>query len=214
MLEDGVSFLRIQDTGDPRDYGMSDPSNRKVYLTHEIPGGLDGAHIEVGLRVATGEGLDDLNPDGGAGISPWPEGGIGYHIRDNGKGMVGICDGVQIISFSLAKAGEIEGLETDALVMNGLLGTEPSGDVDTDDAAAANLLPIADATAWNDLVIDIVAGGTGTHIVTVSVNGEEALSFDVTAGDGEEEDYSYIAVGSSGTGAVTAFDVDYLSVSY
>jgi concanavalin A-like lectin/glucanase superfamily protein len=213
MVEDGVTFLRIQDTGDPRDYDMPDPSNRKVYLTHSICASLDGAHLEVGVRVATGAGLDDLHPDGGAGISPWPEAGIGYHIRDNGKGMIGISDGSQVISFSLAKAGEIADLETDALVMNNLVGTEPSGDVDTGDAGVANVLAIADATAWNNIVIDIVAGGAGTHVATVSVNGDPAQSFDVTAGTGAEGDYSCITVGSSGTGAVTAFDVDYLSVT-
>ncbi|MBN2131203.1 MAG: hypothetical protein JW741_17010, partial [Sedimentisphaerales bacterium] len=212
MVEEGVTFLRIQDTGDPRDYGMPDPSNRKIYLTHRIPASLDGAHVEIGIRVATGAGLDDLHPDGGTETSPWPEGGTGYHIRDNGKGMVGISDGEQVISFSLAKAGEIAGVETDALVMNNLVGTEPSGDVDTGDAGVANVLAIDDATAWNDLVIDIVAGGSGTHVVTVSVNGAPAQSFDVTSGTGTEENYAYIAVGSSGTGPVTAFDVDYVTV--
>ncbi|HQA88274.1 MAG TPA: hypothetical protein PK316_01390, partial [Sedimentisphaerales bacterium] len=213
IVEEDVTFLRVQDTGDPRDYGMPDPSNRKIYLTHPICASLDGAHLEVAVRVATGAGLDDLHPDGGAGTSPWPEAGIGYHIRDNGKGMIGVSDGSQIISFSLAKAGEIAGLESDALVMNNLVGTEPSGDVDTGDAGVANVLAIADATAWNNIVIDIVAGGAGTHVVTVSVNGEAAQSFEVTAGTGTEKDYGYIAFGSSGTGAVTAFDVDYLSVT-
>ena len=82
--------------------------------------------------------------------------------------------------------------------MNGLVGTEPSGDVDSDGAGVANVLAIADATAWNDIAIDIVAGGAGTHVVTVSVNGEAAQSFDVTAGTGTEQDYAYIAIGSSG----------------
>ncbi|NLZ05545.1 MAG: LamG domain-containing protein [Phycisphaerae bacterium] len=213
IVEEDVTFLRVQDTGDPRDYGMPDPSNRKIYLTHPVCASLDGAHLEVAVRVATGAGLDDLHPDGGAETSPWPEAGIGYHIRDNGKGMIGVSDGSQVISFSLAKAGEIAGLETDALVMNNLVGTEPSGDVDTGDAGVANVLAIADATAWNSIVIDIVAGGAGTHVVTVSVNGEAAQSFEVTAGTGTEKDYGYIAFGSSGTGAVTAFDVDYLSVT-
>jgi hypothetical protein len=126
--------------------------------------------------------------------------------------MVGISDGSQVISFSLAKAGEIAGVETDALVMNNLVGTEPSSDVDTGDAGVANVLAIDDASAWNDIVIDIVAGGSGTHVVTVSVNGAPAQSFDVTSGTGTENDSSYIAFGSSGTGAVTAFDVDYVTV--
>ena len=219
LTEDGVTFLRIQDTGDPRDYGMPDPSNRKVYLTHPIDIGLDGTRLEFCARVATSAPLDDKHPDGGAGIEPWPAGSAGYHIRDNGKGMIGISDGVGIISFSLAKAGEtgFEDVTTDVLVMNNLVGTEPSGNVDTGDAAVAtNMIALwntFDATQWNTFVIDIAAGGAGTHIVSLSVNGGLAESFEVTTGTGLEGSSPYIAIGSSGTGPFTAFDVDYISVS-
>jgi len=218
LTEDGVTFLRIQDTGDPRDYGMPDPSNRKVYLTHLTDIGLDGARLEFRARVATSAPLDDKHPDGGAGIEPWPAGGAGYHIRDGGKGMIGISDGVGIISFSLAKAGEtgFEDVTTDVLVMNNLVGTEPSGNVDTGEAAAVNMISLwntFDATQWNTFVIDIAAGGAGTHIVTVSVNGGPAEPFEVTSGNGLEGNSPYIAIGSSGTGPFTAFDVDYISVS-
>jgi hypothetical protein len=209
LSEDGVTFVRVQDIGDPRDLGISDPSNRKVYLTKQILGGLDGAHLEFNLRVATTPPLDDQ-----VSGDPWPEGGIGYHIRDGGKGMVGIAeDGVGQISFSLAKAGEIEGIDTDALVVNGLLGTESSGDVDTGDAATPNSIAIDDATAWNTITVDIAAGGAGTHVLTISVNGGEAVSVDVTAGDALDGVNNYIAIGSSGTGGITAFDVDYINVS-
>jgi len=220
LTEDGVTFLRIQDTGDPRDYGMSDPTNRKVYLTRQINISLDGARLEFCARVATSAPLDDMYPDGGAGIEPWPEGGIGYHIRDNGKGMIGIGEaGVGIISFSLAQPGEIylEDIATDVLVMNNLVGTEASGDVDMENAAAAvamNMIAVDDVTQWNTFTIDIAAGGAGTHIVTVSVNGGPAESFEVTAGTDTEEDTPYITIGSSGTGGITAFDVDYIAVSY
>jgi hypothetical protein len=209
LSEDDVTFLRVQDTGDPRGDGFSDPSNRKIYLTHQIDLGLDGARLEFQLRVATTPPLDNQ-----AGGEPWPEGGIGYHIRDGGKGMVGIAeDGVGQISFSLAKAGEIEGLETDALVVNGLLGTEMSGDVDTGDAATPNSIAIADATAWNNVIVDIAAGGAGTHVLTISINGGEAVVVEVTAGDAMDGENNYVAVGSSGTGGITAFDVDYIKAS-
>jgi hypothetical protein len=216
LTEDGVTFLRIQDTGDPRDYGNSDPTNRKVYLTHLTDGGLDGATLEFRARVATTPPLDDMHPDGGAGIEPWPAEGIGYHIRDDGKGMFGISDGVGIISFSLAQAGEPDFVDatTDLLVMNNLVGAEPSGDVDTGDAATAvNMLAVDDVTQWNTFTIDIVAGGAGTHIVSVSVNGGAAEVFEVTTGTGTEGDLPYITIGSSGTGGITAFDVDYVTVS-
>src|SRR5437763_413362 len=34
IVENGVGYLRLQDTGDPRDYGYPDPSNRKIYFAH------------------------------------------------------------------------------------------------------------------------------------------------------------------------------------
>ncbi|MBL7189922.1 MAG: hypothetical protein ISS70_26630 [Phycisphaerae bacterium] len=218
LVEDGVTFLRIQDTGDPRDYGMGDPgSNRKIYLTRLTDISLDGLRIEARIRVATTAPLDDQHPDGGGGIAPWPAEGIGYHIRDGGKGMIGVSDGVGIISFSLAQAGEpmFESVTTDVLVMNSLVGTEPTSDVDTGDAAnavALNMMVVDDATQWNTFVIDIVAGGAGTHVVTVSINGGPAESFDVTLGSDLEADSPFITIGSPGTGGITAFDVDYLSV--
>jgi len=217
LVEDGVTFLRIQDPGDPRDYAMPDPSNRKVYFTHTTGLGLDGVRLEVRARIATSAPLDDQHPDGGAGITPWPAEGIGYHIRDDGKGMFGIAqDGLGIISFSLAQPGEagFENVATDVLVMNSHVGAQPSGDVDTGAAATAvNMMAVDDVTQWNTFVIDIAAGGTGTHVVSISANGQPAQSFDVTVGTGLEAGKgSYIAVGSSGTGPLTAFDVDYISV--
>ena len=127
--------------------------------------------------------------------------------------VVGIAeDGVGQISFSLAKAGEIDGLETDALVVNGLVGTEMSGDVDTGDSAT-NAVAIDDATAWNNIVVDIAAGGAGTHVLTISVNGGDAVSVEVTTGDSLDGENNYVAIGSSGTGGITAFDVDYIIVN-
>jgi hypothetical protein len=212
LSEDGVNFLRIQDIGDPRDLGIAEPSNRKIYLTRLTDISLDGLSLEVRMRVATTPPLDDqISGD------PWPAEGIGYHIRDGGKGMIGVSDGVGIISFSLGQAGEPDYVDmtTDVLVMNSLVGTEPTSDVDTGDAAnavALNMMPIEDASQWNTFVIDIVAGGAGTHVVTVSANGGPAESFDVTLGSDMEADGPFIAIGSSGTGGITAFDVDYLSV--
>jgi len=217
FTEDTVTFLRIQDTGDPRDYGKPDPSNRKVYFQHPVTSGLDGTHLEIRIRVATTGVLDPVNPDGGAGVSPWPATGAGMHIRDDGKGMFGIAQpGVGIISFSLARVGQADfpTATTDLLVMNNLVGTTSSGDVDTGVATAvANTMALADASQWNTIVVDIAAGGTGTHVVTVSVNGGAPQSFDVTAGTGIQGTVNYIALGSSGTGPYTAFDVDYFRIN-
>jgi len=209
LTEDDVTFLRIQDVGDPRSLGISDPSNRKIYLTRPTDASLDGLRLEVRMRVATTPPLDDQ-----VSGDPWPAEGIGYHIRDGGKGMIGVSDGVGIISFSLGQAGEADypDATSDLLVMNNLVGTEPSGDVDTGEGDL-NAVAIDDASQWNTFVIDIIAGGAGTHIVTVSANGGLEQSFDVTVGEGTEADVPYVAIGSSGTGGITAFDVDYIKVS-
>jgi len=107
LNQDGTSFLRLQDPGDPRDYGHPDPgSNRKVYFGHDISQDTDpetaalmldnGATITFRARIPTaakgsmdGEFLiDPLMRDGqqGAGIQPYPEEGDGYVTSDGGKG--------------------------------------------------------------------------------------------------------------------------------
>ena len=218
LVEDDVTFLRIQDTGDPRDYGNSDPSNRKVYLTRAVESNLDATQMEFRIRLATTAPLDDQHPDGGAGIEPWPAEGIAYHVRDGGKGMIGVGEaGLGVISFSLARGGQpgLEDVTGDVLVMNNLVGDVASGDVDTEDTAdtimAKNYVAVEDITQWNTFAVTIAAGGAGTHEVTVSVNGGADQVFSVTAGDGLEGDGSYLAMGSSGTGGITAFDVDYFA---
>jgi hypothetical protein len=213
LVEDDVTFLRIQDIGDPRGLGFSDPSNRKIYLTRQVESNLDGTQIEFRICLATTGPLDGLGPD-----EPWPAEGIAYHVRDGGKGMIGVGEaGLGVISFSLARGGQpgLEDVTGDVLVMNNLVGDVPSGDVDTEDVAdtivAKNWIAVDDITQWNTFAVEIAAGGTGTHVVTVSVNGGPTQAFDVTAGTDTEGESSYLAMGSSGTGGITAFDVDYLA---
>ena len=84
---DGATFLRIQDTGDPRDYGFADPgSNRKVLFGHNI--GSDGAAsnvIDTGVtltfrtRLSTAPNVDDAHPN--SGIQH-------YHGRPKVTGMI------------------------------------------------------------------------------------------------------------------------------
>jgi hypothetical protein len=213
LVEDDVTFLRIQDIGDPRGQDFSDPSNRKVYLTRQVESNLDQMQVEFRIRLATTEPLDGLSPD-----EAWPAEGIAYHVRDGGKGMIGVGQGdLGIISFSLARGGQpgLEDVVGDVLVMNNLVGTEVSGDVDTEDTAetivAKNWIAVDDIAQWNTFAVSIAAGGAGTHVVTISVNGGPTQAFDVTVGDGTEADGGFLAMGSSGTGGVTAFDVDYLA---
>ncbi len=46
--QSGVDYLRIQVTGDPRDYGYPDPSNRKIYFGHNI-----GSHGQFTKRFGS-----------------------------------------------------------------------------------------------------------------------------------------------------------------
>ena len=76
-VDDGTTFLRLQDTGDPRDYGHADPANGQLYFGHNI--GAEGATsdvIDAGVtltfrtRLSTREGLDDLHANGGDTTTP------------------------------------------------------------------------------------------------------------------------------------------------
>jgi hypothetical protein len=75
FTENGIGYLRIQDTGDPRDYGYPDPSNRKVYFGHDVEADGGGASvIDTGItltfraRIPTPSNttfpLDPLHRDG------------------------------------------------------------------------------------------------------------------------------------------------------
>jgi hypothetical protein len=223
-LTDGLDrFLRIQDTGDPRDYGMGDPgSNRKIMFGHDLTGAVsptyldDGITLEFRARIPSTAPLDDAHPDGGGGISPWPAGGEGYRIHDGGKGSISLrqADGDKIISFSLVKEDDIEpqgAFSASGLTMNNLNGNAPSGDVDTGEGGTQNILAV-DPTVWHTYRVDIKAGGAGTHILDISVDGAPVVSYDVTAGNGNDYDLDYLAMGQGATPGLGAIDIDYVSV--
>ena len=228
---DGTTYLRIQETGDPRDYGMGDPgSNRKIMFGHDLTGAADtflddGVTMTFRARISTGAPLDDQHPDGGGGVVPWPANGDGYVIHDAGKGSIGLrqIDGDQSISFSLAHQAEVDGIEGfenvagDILVMNNLV--EPGGDrghVDTRDTnadiVARNFVPLANASVFNTFDITITAGGAGTHQVSVLVNGLGAGVYDVTSGHGSDYDTNYLMMGQGATPEQGAIDVDYITI--
>jgi len=234
LNEGAVNYVRMQDTGDPRDHGGSDPSNRKVWLTHQlIDDGVDeitaddiltsgGITLSFRARLATGSPLDDLLIDGGA-AGPWPEGGSGYGPHNGGKGSFGIHEeegGDQTISFCLALAEEEYTNVTDhmggkqGLVMNSLNGTSPSGSVDAqDNEGTPNILEL-DPTQWHEFWITIEpdTSGGGTHKVNVYADGSStATEFHVTAGDGGDESYSYILLGFGSTNQSGAMDVDFFA---
>jgi len=221
LTEGAATFLRIQETGDPRDYGMPDPSNRKVYLGHNLSAdGVSDTFLDDGItlafraRLSTSDPLDMLHPDGGGGPGVWPAGGDGYLIHDGGKGSIGLRQNASgVISFSLVTQADGEGaLNSGGLIMNNLNGNAVTGDVDSGEAGTLNFLEF-DPTAWHDFKIDIMAGGSGTHIVGISLDGAPGINFEVTAGSGNDFDgISYLAIGQGSTGQSGAIDIDYVSV--
>lgn len=200
-LADGdTTYVRVQDTGDPRDYGDSVPTgktNYSLYLTQPINNGLDGARIEVRARIATSGTLDKWRKDGGGlgstGLSNWPSGGLGGKIEngtheDYGRGNIGIAEDGKLISFALTTSGLAVGKD-------------------------GNKVSVDNATAWNTYVINIAANGS-KYDVSVSANGEPDKTFTVTPGTGTVSGGTYIAIGSPDLAGrvATAFDIDYISV--
>jgi len=208
-------YLRLQDPGDPRDFGVADAvSNRKIYFAHDIaPDGASDTVLDEGvtlffrMRLATSGLLDQLTPDGGADRDNVPATGDGYVIHDSGKGLVGIKQAAGgIISFSLTTAEENNG--TGGLIMNSLNGTVNSSGVDSGEGTA-NIIPL-DPTVWHDFWVTIQAdtSGVGTHQVSVYVDGGPAQTFLVTAGTGNDYDgVGFIGLGAGSTGDSVAFDI-------
>ncbi len=117
LTEDDVTYLRLQDTGDPRDYGSTIPTgktNYSLYLTQSTDFALDGAIIEFRARIATTGTLDAWRKDGGGmgstGLFDWPAGGLGGSFDNYGRGNIGLAEkGVGVISFSLSTSGLMVG---------------------------------------------------------------------------------------------------------
>jgi hypothetical protein len=228
-------YIRLQETGDPRDHGMGDPgSNRKLYFGHLIDDTriLDGVTLSFRARIATGSPLDAMYPDSGgdgenkalAGGTAWPAGGNGYMGHDDGKGSFGIrqAEDDDIISFSLAL--DTESMKYDpstsfaaaggqsGLVMNNLTsGGDPDPWEYDGNGESLNVLAL-DPTEWHEFWITIVSGGAGSHQVSVYKDGSLIADiFDVSAGGGNDFDESYLGMGVGATGQMGAIDVDFFA---
>ncbi len=178
-------WLRVQDPGDPTQYAIPDPSNRKLYFVHDLtPQAVgdafldDGATLYFRARIPTAAPIDRLYPNQGTGIVDYPAAGDGYGIVAGGKGMVGLKQRARtmggIISFSFTNSPDAA-----ALVVNNLNGKEVSGDVDTGEPGVANAISL-DPTAWHDVWVTI-SKGTGSAGPSCAVCTEEPCDPD---GDG------------------------------
>jgi len=239
--DDGTTFLRIQDPGDPRDQlGVEDPSNRKVYPVHRTAGDSqeedssfvdDGVTLSFRIRLATEVTgpIDFQYPDGG-GEDFWRETGDGYVIHDRGKGNVTIRQATGgAIGFTLAYPWDEEDDNDDYLDVTGMLtnklnGNEVIDDVGyqeekTEDAGGAgtlNHLELDSLDHWHDFWITIQKdeSGFGTHVVNIYHDGStDPVEYIVTAGTANiiHEDTSYIAIGHGATPQVGATDFDYVA---
>lgn len=229
-----INYLRIQDTGDPRDYGFSDPSNRKIYFGHNLAehGASetvldDGVTLHFRARVPTEGPLDPLHPDGQEqnGAQSYPDGGDGYVTSNGGKGNFVIKQqSGGAIAFSLTTASDTpEGnpnqfvTHFDGLSMNEFAGNEISGDVNFGQGDGKNVIPL-DPTQWHEfwIVIQRDEDNVGTHVASIYIDGNAAPQvFKMTAGDGGEGQYSgfsYLAMGSTATPQSAALDVDFCRV--
>ena len=231
--EAGVDYLRIQDTGDPRDYGYSDPgSNRKVYLGHDLANDGasetvldDGVTLYLRARIPTSGPLDDLHRDGqqANGTQPYPEEGDGYVTSDGGKGNFVIKQAAGgAIAFSLATASDTPGGDPNSQVtgftglsFNEFSGNAISGNVNFGQGEGSNVIPF-DPTQWHDIWITIEKDETnvGTHVANIYLDGDlNAQKFKITAGTGSDFGGSYLAIGSTATPQNSALDIDFYRVA-
>ncbi|MDA1273565.1 MAG: hypothetical protein O2960_05880 [Verrucomicrobia bacterium] len=234
ITEGNLNYLRIQDTGDPRDYGYADPSsNRKVYLGHDLSANGatetvmdDGVTLNFRARIPTSGSLDSLHRDGqqANGVQPYPAGGDGYVTSDGGKGNFVIKQAAGgAIAFSLTTAADTPGGNpTDrptgfnGLSFNEFAGNAISGNVNFGQGDGANIIPF-DPTQWHDIWITIEkdSANVGTHVASIYVDGNLTPNvFKVTSGPGSDFGGSYIAMGSTATPQNSALDIDYYRVKF
>ena len=236
--EDTTTFIRIQDTGDPRSYGMADPSNRKVYLGYDIilndaPAGAetmldDGVTISFRSRVAVPGNdfpMDDWHPADGYGPDDWNPTGDGYIVHDGGKGNFTVSQSLPKATISFCLAVQTDHAYLDSVLMKeGLIMNRTGADVNwqgaandsTFDPASVSMVEL-DPREWHEFWITVQAAddttGGATHKVDVYVDGStEPQSFTTTAGTGDDfSGSSYIAMGCGATPQEGAYDIDFYS---
>ena len=233
ITEGGVTYLRMQDTGDPRDYGYTDPySNRKIYFAHDVEadgGGPDimdtGVTLTFRARIPTPSNttfpLDPLHRDGqqAAGVQPYPAEGDGYVTSDGGKGnFVVHQSSIGAIAFSLTQTNDTTGGATNVnranfagLTMNEFNGNQVSGNVNFGQGTGTNVIAF-DPTQWHEfwIVIRKDPANIGTHQGFIYMDGSlSPRVFRITAGDGNDYPQSYIAFGGTATPQNWALDVDF-----
>ena len=184
---DGDPVLSIEDTGDPRNAGVAEPSNRKIYLQQEATsvGNIfeDGVTFIARWRI---------NPN------PLEAPANGYILHDGGKGQVGIVhDG--------SEAG-------DGVDYNLSFAMDTGGLIFFASENQSTALEVGDEFQFHAVWATAVISEGGVSL-NVYLDGEmtPAFSGDVTLGDGNDDNFAnYLAVGMGSTGQDGAMQVDYI----
>lgn len=231
ITEVDTFFIRLQDTGNPLNFGYSNPNNDKVCLTHAISESdinNTGITLSFRARIPVSEILDSLYL---VNRIAYPNAnGDGFTVDDNGRGMIFICmngssDIVRnLISFSLITTFDDSRISSSAygegLIMNSKVGNASRigvGSPQGTDGSVNNLLKL-NPRNWHDFWIKIRRDpdNVGTHLVTIWKDGERDSSiYHITAGVSAISEYElsspYIAIGSSSIDNSGTTDIDYIS---
>jgi hypothetical protein len=162
-----------------------------MYFTRSLSGlfagdPLAGSTLHFRTRLSTGAELGDVFPDGGGATMPWPAGGAGYTLHDNGKGNFGVRGGGGIFSVSI----NVDGLVT------------PNGTI-----------PLASPADWNEVWITLREDG-GQFLADIYLNGSLVPITEVfTPGTGTDADAPYLALGLGATPQFGAIDVDFFRIA-
>ncbi|GMV98041.1 MAG: hypothetical protein AMXMBFR83_23940 [Phycisphaerae bacterium] len=225
---DSTTYLRMQDPGDPRPYGVLQPTNQKFMFGHNISSDVGpdvarsildhGVTLSFRIRLPTpataNGGLDNRYPPSPVGVVPWPEGGDGYM-----DGVIAIRQdlGDQLISFGYALATDLADNSVDVmqgrqgLTFNRLHQPFPNSGVEPNETnltnGTFNVVQVADMTVWHEFWITIRKGGAGTHQVTVWMDGSltPVGTYDVTAFTENS-----LSMGLGFSNASGAVDVDFV----
>lgn len=232
--EGGVTFLRVQDTGNPTGYGYADPSDRKLYFGHDATAdGASATMLDDGVTLTfrariptpkkTSAPLDQLYEDGqaAAGPLPYPDTGDGYVISDGGKGNFVAAEatgGSIAFAFTVTNDvfdGNLSGTKANfaGLTMNKLNGNQQTSAVQFDSPGTFLGVPF-DPTDWHELwiVLRKDPSNVGTHQAFIFLDGsKDPAVFSVTAGSGNDDysNISYLGMGGSRTAESFAIDIDF-----
>jgi len=174
--------VSIEDTGDPRNAGFDDPSNRKIYLENEVD--FEGNFYDAGITFIA---RWRINPD------PIDALADGYTLHDGGKGEVGIVH------------NDIPGNLSFALDTGGILyfGNENQAPLDVGNEFQFH-------TVWATAIVG--DGGLYHVEIYLDGETEAVFSDEIILGTGSDGDiYSnYVTVGLGSTGRDGAIQVDYI----